>query len=144
MKKKIGIAVIIILLIIQFFRIDKTNPSSDVASDIFSNHVASEEIRTIVKNACYDCHSNETVYPWYSNIAPVSWWMKRHIDNGREKLNFSLWGEASVEDQAHMIYESVEMLEKNWMPILSYKLTHSEGRLSEEERNMVIDWLESL
>ncbi|NQX98924.1 MAG: heme-binding domain-containing protein, partial [Flavobacteriales bacterium] len=83
MKKKIGIAVLAIIIILQFFRIDKVNPEAVLANDFIVNTNPDEKTIKLLKSACYDCHSNTTEYPWYSNIAPVSWWLKDHIDEAR-------------------------------------------------------------
>ena len=87
-RKKVGWGALILLLLIQVFSIDKTNPPADPQDDFMTLTAPPVEIKTILKNACYDCHSNHTEYPWYTNIEPVSWWVKGHIKNGRRQVNF--------------------------------------------------------
>ena len=87
--KNIGLALLFIFIVMQAFRIEKSNPTSDPANDFIAVTQPSDEIVTILKDACYDCHSNNVTYPWYTNIAPFSWWIKDHVNDGRDELNFS-------------------------------------------------------
>ena len=103
MKKKILYGLIIILIIIQFFRIDKTNPVVNSADDFIELTNPPKEIATILVSSCYDCHSNESTYPWYSNVAPVSWWVKHHINEAREELNFSKWSTYNTKKKDHKL-----------------------------------------
>ena len=100
-RKKILLGLGVVLIGIQFIRIDKSNPPADPANDISQSLEITEEVSSILKTSCYDCHSNETVYPWYSNVAPVSWWIKRHINKARDELNFSVWNGYSTKRKNH-------------------------------------------
>lgn len=141
MKRKVFIGVALFLLIAQFIRIDKTNPPLDSSLDLFSLHAAEQDQMNLFKNACYDCHSNETAYPWYTNIAPVSWWIKGHINNGRAGLNFSEWGNYSKEDQKSLMEESAMRIKEKWMPLATYLIAHSEARITEDDRANMVEWL---
>ncbi len=141
--KKILILLVIVFGVIQFFRIDKTNPPVVAEMDLFSMHDASPEIKATIKSACYDCHSNETVYPWYSNIAPVSWWLKHHIDDGRKHLNFSEWGTYELKKRNHKLHECEEEIEEGKMPMFSYTITHSDAKLTSEQKEELEDWFKS-
>lgn len=90
--------------------------------------------RELAVRACYDCHSNETVWPWYSNIAPVSWLVQDHTDEGREKINFSEWGTRKQETD-----ELSEVVLEGEMPMKSYLPTHPEARLTDAEKQQLID-----
>ncbi|MCP3932803.1 MAG: heme-binding domain-containing protein, partial [Bacteroidetes bacterium] len=127
----------------QFFRIDKTNPPADPAKDFITLTNPPAEIGHLLKVACYDCHSNLTQYPWYSNVAPVSWWVKSHITHGRKHLNFSTWSDYKQKKQAHKLEECYEELEKGNMPLKSYPLTHPEARLNDEQNKVLINWFKS-
>ncbi len=140
MKKKIFIFLIVIFVVIQFFRIDKTNPKVDPQKDYFTLANPPEEIKTILKTSCYDCHSNETVYPWYSNIAPVSWFLKNHINEGRGHLNFSEWGNYSPGKQKNIMEDCTEAIEENEMPLSTYTLLHSEAKPDESKKTILLDW----
>jgi hypothetical protein len=144
MKKKILYGVIVIVIVIQFFRIDKSNPAITPSHDFIEMNQPAEEITTLLKSACYDCHSNETVYPWYTNIAPVSWWIKHHIEEGREEMNFSEWGTFKEKKQDHKLEESYEMLEEGEMPLDSYTWTHADAKLNPEQKELLIEFFKSL
>ena len=142
-KKWILIAILLFLGIAQFFPIDKTNPTVDPKLDMFSILDAEPGIKTLIRDACYDCHSNESEYPWYTNIAPISWWIQNHITVGREELNFSTWGTYSDRRKEHKLDECMELVENGSMPLGSYKLLHPEARLSKEQRQQLITWFQS-
>lgn len=95
--------------------------------------------RDLVKHACFDCHSNETVWPWYSNIAPVSWLVQRDVDEGREKLNFSEWDKGEAREEAD---EAVEVVKEGEMPPFQYLINHPEARLSADELGQLITGLQ--
>ena len=143
-KRNVGILLASIFVIIQFFKIDKTNPPVDLSKDFIAMTNPSPEIRSMIKGTCYDCHSHEVTYPWYSDIAPVSWWIKGHVDNGVKHLNFSLWGDYSAAKADHKLEENVDMMEKHWMPILTYKAVHSQARLSDEEYIQLSEFFKGL
>lgn len=140
--KKIGIVLLVALVVIQFFRIDKTNPEVKEGNDIISLLEPSEEVQELLKANCYDCHSNQVVYPWYSNIAPVSWVVAHHIEEGRGHLNFSAWGDYSAKKQHHKLEECYEEMEENEMPLSNYELMH--GAMSDEDREKLEEWFRSL
>lgn len=140
MTKKIILGIIAIIVILQFFRIDKTNPEVVAENDFITIVQPNENIKTMLKTSCYDCHSNETNYPWYTNIAPLSWWIKHHIDEGREELNFSEWGTFKVKRQKHKLEECFELIEENEMPKNSYLITHGDAKLTPEQKEELINW----
>ncbi|NNF34331.1 MAG: heme-binding domain-containing protein [Saprospiraceae bacterium] len=142
--KIIGWVALAALIIIQFFRIDKTNPEYDINNDFITIHQPPEDVKLMLKEACYDCHSNESRYPWYTNIAPISFWVKGHIDNGRKHLNFSDWGTFSDKKKDHKIDETIEYVGEGWMPIGSYKIAHSSARLTDEQRQRMVAYFTSL
>ncbi|NHW58738.1 heme-binding domain-containing protein, partial [Escherichia coli] len=100
-----------------------------------------ESTAKLLKSACYDCHSNETKYPWYTNIQPVAWLVKEHIDDGRKHLNFSTFATYSPEKQTRKIEESIEEIEKGGMPLESYLLVHSEAKLSDGQKQELLNFL---
>ena len=141
MKKKIGLALIVLLALAQLKTIDKTPGDTNPENDFIVIEQAPEEVAQLMKAACYDCHSNSTNYPWYSNIAPVSWWLKRHVRKGGYSLNYSEWGSYDEGKRKHKREESADFIGKGWMPIGPYKLTHPVARLTDEQRQMLVDWL---
>jgi len=140
-KRNLRIAFLVVFALIQFVGIDKSPIEINPESDFLMIEQAPMEVVELMQTSCYDCHSNLTIYPWYSNIAPVSWWLKGHIDNGRGKLNFSEWDSYSLEESDSLKVLSADLIEKKWMPILTYKIIHTESRLSDEQRALLIDWL---
>jgi len=142
--KKLSIGLLAIIVIIQFFRIDKTNPPVDPALDMINVVQVPAEIEGILKTSCYDCHTNESVYPWYTNVAPVSWWVKKHIDEGRDELNFSEWGSYSLRRKDHKLDEIVEMIDEEEMPLPSYLIAHGDARLSAEQKTLLVEWAKAV
>lgn len=143
-KKNIIITLAVILLVMQFFTIDKTRKAADPSKDFITLTQPSEELTNILRTACYDCHSVETKYPWYTSVAPISWWIAHHIDEGSEHLNFSAWGDYSPKKQDHKLEEFYEEVEEGEMPLFSYTLVHGEAQLSDDQREKLISWVKEL
>ncbi len=143
MVKKVLIALVLFLVIAQFFRIDKTNPPVDPQADFFTNVQTPERFQKLIKNSCYDCHSNETNYPWYTDVAPVSWWVKGHIRNGRKALNFSEWENYKASKATHLLDESHEFTVETKMPLFTYTVMHPEGKLSKADRADLANWFKT-
>ena len=116
-KTKIALGIILILLVIQVFSIDKTNPNVDPNLDMIKTVKMPVDVEALLKNSCVDCHSNETTYPWYTNIEPVSWWVKGHINRGRQTFNISEWQSYDASKKNHKINDCMEVIEKKWMPM---------------------------
>ena len=131
------------MVIMQFFRIDQSNPAVEQQKDIITLTQPSEEVAALLKDACYDCHSHETKYPWYANVAPISWMLAHHRDEGREEMNFSVWGEYSEKRSHHKLEESIEMIEEGEMPMESYVWFHPEADLSKEQKELLMEWFRS-
>lgn len=142
--KKIIFLIIIILIGIQFITIDKTNPPIDSKKDFFANVNAPPELETTIKNACYDCHSHHTKYPWYSDVAPISWLIKEHIRDGRNHLNFSIWPDYKERKKAHKIEEAIEVIKSGEMPMKGYVMLHPEAELTHERKMELTRWLGEL
>lgn len=144
MKKRILLGLVILFLGMQLFRIDMENPTVNYEQDFISMMDPPAEVETILRTSCYDCHSNETNYPWYSNVAPVSWWVEHHIEEGREELNFSEWGTYDAERKEHKLEECAEEVEEGEMPLQPYTITHGNAKLSEEQRELLEEWFNSM
>jgi tellurite resistance protein TehA-like permease len=141
--KKIGIACIVLFIVIQVFRINKTITPVNEQTDFIAVTQTNPEVATILKNACYDCHSNQPTYPWYTSIAPVSWWIKNHINEGSKHLNFSIWQTYTVKRKDHKLEECVEMIEEGEMPMNSYTWMHQEAKLTDAQKQLLIDWFKA-
>ena len=140
MKKKIALGVLILLVLVQFIPVDTSNPAIDKQKDFITVTKAPEEVAHILKTSCYDCHSNETAYPWYFKVAPVSWWLKHHINEGREELNFSTWADFSTKRKDKKMKESIKMVQEGEMPMGSYTLVHKEAVINEAQQKTLVDW----
>ena len=143
MFKKILWVIAGLFLLAQFVRPNQKNPPVASADD-FQNVVnPPAEVLTILKNSCYDCHSFETKYPWYSQVAPVSWWLADHIGEGREHLNFSIFGQLAPGDRAEALGEAAEAVQEGEMPLSSYTWfgLHPEADLSAAQLNTLVQWL---
>lgn len=138
--KKILTVVLVAFIIIQFFPIDKKNPAPTPGMDFIKIKNTPPEVAAIINRSCYDCHSNETRYPWYSNIAPSSWILKNHIDEGRKELNFSTFAVYEPKIQAHKLQECIEMVEKKEMPLESYFIGHQDAKLTDAQRKVLTDY----
>jgi hypothetical protein len=142
--KKILIALLVVLVVLQFFQIDKTNPVSDINQDFLTIHNPPSEIASTMKAACYDCHSNKSVYPWYTYVQPVGWFVKNHIEEGKEHLNFSEFGNYTAKKQAHKLEESYELIEKGEMPLSSYTVIHKEAVLTTEQQMNLVTYFKEI
>jgi hypothetical protein len=141
MKKKILFILLGLVLVIQLIRPDTSTPAVDPAQDFMQVLQPPTEVATMLKTACYDCHSYETRYPWYNQIVPVSWWLANHVREGREHLNFNTFAAIAPGDQAKVLEEAVEEIQKGKMPMDSYTWTHADARLSAEQKNVLVAWL---
>ena len=141
MIKKISIAILIILIAIQFIPYEK-NESANYEFDISKSYNIPDNVQTIFKNACNDCHTNQTIYPWYSQIEPVGYWLNSHVTDGKRHLNFSEFTNRPLAIQYHELEEVVEVMEEKEMPLDSYTNfgLHPEANLSDEEREILINW----
>jgi hypothetical protein len=127
------------LLLLQFIKIEVRPPPKATKADEIK---APPKIMALLKRSCYDCHSNETKYPWYGYVAPISWQVNSNIKNGRNWLNFSIWNRYSKEKQQKRFEEIVDAL-KIKMPPAEYLWIHKEARLSKKERKMLQEWAKS-
>ena len=124
------------LLLLQFIQIDIPTPPKATAQDEIK---ASKEVMAILKKSCYDCHSNNTKYPWYGNIAPISWQVHSNIKNGRGWMNFSIWNKYD-EKKKQKFYKGIVKSLKFKMPPAEYLLIHKDARLKPQERKLLQDW----
>lgn len=146
MKKKQLIILIVLLVfgLIQFIRPDRNLQTNPSRYDIFHKTETNPEVVMIVQQACYDCHSNRTAYPWYASIAPVSWMISQHVKDGKKHLNFSEWTLYSAEKQSHKLDEIVEVLQENEMPPQPYVWLHKEAAISPAKKERLMEWLNQL
>ncbi|WP_298511449.1 heme-binding domain-containing protein [uncultured Kordia sp.] len=139
--KKIAVLALIVLVILQFFGPERNEGDiTDLEPFIQETNMPSSVAATL-KVACYDCHSSNTRYPWYSNIEPISYWMAEHIEHGKDELNFSEWSSYTAKRKDHKLEEIIEEIEEGHMPLPSYLWTHSDAELSETQIKEIDAWV---
>lgn len=142
--KRILLGLLIVVVAIQFVRPNRSTPPLNAGIDFLTLVSPPADVTNTLKAACYDCHSYETKYPWYANVAPVSWWIGNHISEGREHLNFSEWGKYTIDRQAHKAEETHEEVAKGHMPLTSYPPLHPEARLTDAQREQLVTFFKNL
>ena len=142
--KKIILAFGILFIAIQFMQPAHNKSGQALPADFVKIYSIPANVEGILQNACYDCHSNNTNYPWYSNIQPMAWIMKRHIDNGKEKLNFSEFGIYSNRRQISKLKGIASQIKDDEMPLFSYKMMHSKAKLTKEKKDLIINWMNKI
>lgn len=140
--KKILIGSLIILLALQFYRPDRNATEGDHTAVFLSETNPPTEVQRILENSCYDCHSNQTAYPWYGHIAPISYWLDDHIKHGKGNLNFSEWEHYSRKEKDHKLEALLEEVEKGKMPIEKYTWMHTDAKLNQEQKQAVTAWVQ--
>ncbi len=142
MKKKL-IGILIVVFLIQFIQ-PKKNISKNFKNDITTEFQIPNDVQKIIKTSCADCHSNETIYPWYNKIAPVSWFLAYHVNDGKEHVNFSEWTLYNDNQKEHIIKELKKVIKKKEMPLTSYILIHKNAVLSAQQSKVFTEWLNTL
>lgn len=141
--KLVLMVILSVFVIMQFFSSNQANPTFDEAKDFIALTNPPADIKKMIESSCYDCHSHKTKFPWYANIAPVSWLLADHVEEGREHLNFSVWGDYDEEKANHKLHECEEEVEEKEMPLDSYTWTHGDARLTKDQREKLAEWFES-
>jgi cytochrome c551/c552 len=134
------VALLVLLIALQFIRPAKTNPVSEPALDLKAHAAAPAEIQAIFERACRDCHSNQTDWPWYSHVAPVSWLVADDVRLGRQQLNFSDWGKYSARQAENKLEEICGVVQAGAMPPRTYLVMHPQAKLSEAHVNALCTW----
>ncbi|WP_367390960.1 heme-binding domain-containing protein [Lewinella sp. LCG006] len=142
--KTILLVLVGLLLAAQLIPIDRSVPAVDSSADFLTAVNAPPAIATLVQNACYDCHSYQSEYPWYAKVAPVSFLIQSHINGGRQHLNFSEWTSYPAEKAAHKLEECFEEVQERHMPMKSFTWLHPEAKLSDEQVSGLAQWFQQL
>jgi len=140
--KQLLIALLIAFTVIQFMQPARNQSGQAVQSDLSTTYSIPDSVYTLFKNACFDCHSNNTIYPWYSHIQPMGWLISRDIENGKAKLNFNELRSLSKRKQASKLQEIEYQIKDGSMPLAQYKLLHKNARLTKEDTELLIEWIE--
>jgi Haem-binding domain len=144
MIKKIALLLLAALVIIQFFKPDRNISTVASANDITNKYAVPASVQEILKTSCYDCHSNNTVYPWYANIQPVAWWLADHVNEGKKELNFSEFTTYSPKKAHHKLEEVIEQTKEGEMPLQSYTIIHQNTKLNESQKLELATWADGL
>ncbi|MFV8371045.1 heme-binding domain-containing protein [Flavobacterium sp. LB2P74] len=141
--KKIFFVALIIFLLMQLYQpVRNVNPEQDMTVDFTKAYDVPNNVATILRTSCYDCHSNNTDYPFYSYVQPVRFLMEKHIKEGKENLNFNEFGTYSKRKQENKLDAIVKQIKSNEMPLVSYTLFHKNAKLSSKQKNEVVDWID--
>ena len=144
MKRKVLRWIVILfciaLVAVQFHRPDRTNPPVDPTKDFAAVQVADTSIAALLRRSCYDCHSDETRWPWYTNVAPVSWLVADDVHTGRRHVNFSIWGKYPPGRRARSLDDIHEQITSGNMPLPKYLMLHPDARLTQAERDSLVAW----
>ena len=138
--KKVLLATGIVFIAIQFIQPAKNSNNQVLTKDISKSIPVPDSVQAILKNACYDCHSNNTRYPWYAYIQPTAWLLSSHIAEAKGKLNFSEFGNYSPRRQISKLDGIANSIKDGIMPLSSYKLMHKNARLTQSEKELLIKW----
>ncbi|MCG3120795.1 MAG: hypothetical protein ALAOOOJD_03637 [bacterium] len=138
--KRLLIILGLVLIVMQFFGPAKTNPAVDATKTIHAATTVSPEVTAIMTRACYDCHSHQTQWPWYSHVAPVSWFVIDHVNDGRQHLNFSEWATYNPKRMKRKLEEIKEEVEDGAMPLKSYVPLHPNAKLSAADIQTLSAW----
>ena len=144
MLKKILLLLVVVLIGIQFIRPKKNISTLVSANDISTHYTVPPDVLNILKRSCYDCHSNNTVYPWYNNIQPVAWWLADHVKVGKEELNFSEFDTYPPKRQLHKLHAFVGQVNDDRMPLDSYLWIHKDAGLNKTQKDTVLQWADGL
>lgn len=140
--KQLLLAILVIVVGMQFVRPARNRSGQESKADISNTVSIPNNVHMLFKNACFDCHSNNTSYPWYFNIQPIGWILARDIEAGKTKFNFSEFGSLSSRRQISRLQEVENRIKDGTMPVPAYQLMHPGARLTEEERLLLIDWIQ--
>ena len=132
------------LVVIQFFPIILNESDYVPQSDFMVENQVPATIKNRLQVSCYDCHSNNTDYPWYSKIQPAAWYLEDHIQEGKDELNFNEWATYSDRRKNSKLRSIISQIEEDKMPLDSYTLIHKDAILSDEDKRMIIDYMTAL
>lgn len=138
--KKIVIIVLLVLIAIQFVRPSRNISNEPQQADLISNFNVPAKVAGTLKVSCYDCHSNNTRYPWYANIQPLGWLLVSHIKEGKEELNFNEFASYASRRQLSKLKAIGNSIKDGSMPLWSYTLIHTDAKLSNKSKALIIDW----
>jgi hypothetical protein len=138
--KRLVLGLLIVVAGMQLFRPDRTNPPVTAAETVQATATVPPDVDAVLKRACYDCHSSETRWPWYSAVAPMAWGVARHVTEGRAEMNFSAWGSYPSRKRVALLEKMCDEVREGRMPLKQYLWLHRDATLSEADWKSVCDW----
>jgi len=144
MFKKILLIILVILIIIQFIHPARNRSTGDQPNNISKAYLVVPDVKAILVKACLDCHSNNTRYRWYFKIQPLDWWLTSHINDGKGELNFDEFTNKPARYKYHKLESTVDLVKKGSMPLNSYLWIHKDAILTDQEKNTLINWAQSI
>jgi hypothetical protein len=142
--KKVILVLLVVFIIIQFFRPTKNTATALSVNDISTKYKVPDDVKNILQTSCNDCHSNNTKYPWYSNIQPVAWYLNDHVKDGKRHLNFSEFASYKIAKQYRKLEEISHEIEDDEMPMTSYKIMHGNAKLTDKQKVVIYNWVNEL
>ena len=139
-KTKIIIAILIVLILIQFIKPGRNHGNAFGRNDFTHEVSVPDSIMRILKVSCFDCHSNHTNYPWYAETNPVYWWLNHHITEGKKELNFTEFATYTLKQKDKKLSEIAELVQDHEMPLPSYTWVHTDSKLNEQQINALVTW----
>ncbi len=142
--KKIGLILLLIFIVIQFIPTNRNLSTQVLKDDFITTFNPPKNIATKLKISCYDCHSNNTYYPWYNKIQPIAWFLENHINEAKKELNFSEFGNYSNRRQKSKLKSIISQIKDNEMPLKSYTIMHKDAIITDKRKKQIIIWIENL
>ena len=142
--KRIFQILLFAFIVIQFFRPTKNKAAGMSNNDISKIYQIPQDVQSILKTSCYDCHSNNTVYPWYAEIQPAAWWLEHHINEGNKELNFSEFASYRIGRQYRKLEEINKEIKEDEMPLDEYLWVHKAAKLNEQQKLLLATWVTAL
>ncbi|MEO6539662.1 MAG: heme-binding domain-containing protein [Ferruginibacter sp.] len=135
---------LLVFIVIQFIRPEKNKAAGISKNDITTIYPVPANVHSILKTSCYDCHSNNTVYPWYAKVQPVMWWLNDHVRDGKKDLNFSEFASYSIRRRYKKLEEVNDLVKKDAMPLDSYLWLHKDAKLNEQQKLILANWVTAI
>jgi hypothetical protein len=142
--KRSSVIFALLFLVIQLIRPVRRNPSTDPAHEFTAVHSATPAVVSMLQRSCSDCHSNQTVWPWYSSVAPASWVIAHDVNDGRDAMNFSQWGAYTLDKQQELVGKMCEEVKDGEMPMSQYTLLHPHARLNSTDVKTLCSWTQQI
>ncbi len=140
-NKKVLIALLIVFVGIQFIPTKRNHSNKILPTDITLIYNVPQNVQSIFETSCYNCHSNNTVYPWYNKVQPVSWLLESHIEEGKSELNFSEFGSYSMRKRKSKLKAMANQIKDGDMPLFSYTLMHRNAKITKNKKTVLLNWI---